>query len=92
MQKIIEQIKEPNEHIYIQSQTGTGKTLSLLCSLLGSKHKRIIYCSRTHEQLKNVFEDFKITSYSAKFSVSTLTSKAFLNCENCSCHNTAEEK
>ena len=41
-------------NIYINSETGTGKTLSILCSVLAFKKqypkqfKKIIYCSRTH--------------------------------------------
>ena len=85
MQKIIEQIKKKDGHIYINSSTGTGKTLSLLCSLLGSDHQRIIYCCRTHNQLKNVLDDFKITAYSNKNSICTLGSKKFMESDNCKC-------
>jgi len=42
--------------------------------------------------LKNVLEDFKITSYTNEISVSTLASKKLMECEDCSCHNTTEEK
>ena len=48
MKTIINQLKDSNDHIYINSQTGTGKTLSLLCSLFALNTKRIIYVSRTH--------------------------------------------
>jgi Rad3-related DNA helicase len=36
METIIRQLKNSKDHLYISSQTGTGKTLALLCSLLGS--------------------------------------------------------
>ncbi len=50
MQALIQQLNNGSKnHIYINSQTGTGKTLSLLCGLLATTTKKVIFCSRTHE-------------------------------------------
>ena len=35
-------------NIYIESQTGTGKTIALFCSILTAVQKKVIYTSRTH--------------------------------------------
>jgi len=40
-------------HIAIGAQTGSGKTLMLACSTMVTG-KKVIYCSRTNDQLKNV--------------------------------------
>ena len=45
-------------------ETGAGKTLALLCGLLGTlTKKRIIICSRTHHQLQHFLKELKKTNY-----------------------------
>lgn len=85
MEELIKQLKQGDTNLLVQSATGTGKTLSLLCGTLSwlqeerrmerNLHTQLIYCSRTHSQLRNVVEDFGKTKYCRSMSIITLGSR-----------------
>ena len=54
---------DKRENCLVESSTGSGKTIALLCAAVNwqrkNLNKKIIYASRTHEQLKQVIHEFK---------------------------------
>jgi Rad3-related DNA helicase len=77
------------KNILIQSPTGTGKTMSLLCSTLAwameqQDHSKapppqIIYASRTHAQLKQVVNEINKLCYQVKIAILSSRDQACAN-------------
>jgi Rad3-related DNA helicase len=60
------------KHVLIESPTGTGKTMALLCGTLAAQRHlcqssgaapRIIFCTRTHRQIKQVVQQARQSPY-----------------------------
>lgn len=73
----IEAIKEKS-HGLLESPTGTGKTLCILSACLSAMHSdpsisRVVYLSRTHNQLNQAVKELELLPFKAK--VATLASR-----------------
>ena len=80
MKKIISTLNNKGNISALESQTGTGKTLYLLCAVLAwLKHKNksisIYYCTRTVSQINNLLKELNKICYCPN--VSFLSSRKF---------------
>jgi len=46
-----------DQHIAIEAQNGFGKTITALTSSLSANYDRVIFCTRTHEQIGHIVDE-----------------------------------
>ena len=73
MEKVISTLNKQGSISALESPTGTGKTLCLLCAVLGWLYQTkneisIYYCTRTVSQINNVLKELKKTCYNLQIS------------------------
>lgn len=83
MENVVEAC-ETGKHALLESPTGTGKTLSLLCAVLSWKRHRnsearVIYASKTHSQLANVVRELRKTPFKPKIAFLAARSRMCLH-------------
>jgi regulator of telomere elongation helicase 1 len=79
MAKVLTAVKKRRDAV-IESPTGTGKSLALLCSTLAYVRSQpdvtcVVYASRTHAQLQQVMREFQSTAYADRMRAVTLSSR-----------------
>ena len=73
MEKVLSTLNSQGNISALENPTGTGKTLCLLCAILGWLHQTknkisIYYCTRTVSQINNILKELKKTCYNLQLS------------------------
>ena len=73
MKMIIQSLKE-KKYASLESPTGTGKTLCLLCTIIAWMNQnnfkgKFFYATRTHSQISNIIQELNKTKYTPNVSI-----------------------